>query len=89
VRHRAHGDSAHAISPARCLVRRHRQDVSYIYNLAEPEWGVYYLEEFVRSSYDRNGFAIERIWYGSESGREGANPDSRQDLVIAVKAPRS
>jgi SAM-dependent methyltransferase len=70
--------------------KNHRfSDVCYIYNLAEPEWGVYYLEEFVRSSYDRNGFAIERIWYGSESGREDANPDSRQDLVIAVKAPRS
>ena len=63
-------------------------DVCYILNPDEPEWGVLYLEDFVRSCYERHGFAIERLWYGSSSGREDSNPHSRQDLIIAVKHPR-
>jgi SAM-dependent methyltransferase len=61
-------------------------DVCFIYSLDAPEWGVYYLEDFVRSAYERNGLAIERIVYAAESGRDDANTQSHQDVVIAAKA---
>lgn len=60
-------------------------DVSYIYNPAEPEHGVFFLEEFVRSCYEKNGLTLQTIRYGSWSGRPDAISNSRQDVIIAWK----
>lgn len=60
-------------------------EVCYIYNPAEPEHGVCYLEEFVRSCYARYGLTLQTLLYGSWSGRPDGNPNSRQDIIIALK----
>jgi SAM-dependent methyltransferase len=64
--------------------RHHRfSDVAYVKSPDEPECSVYYVEAFVRASHDRNGLAIERIWYGSESGREEANSNSPRSASMS------
>ena len=60
-------------------------DVCYISNPAEPEHGVYYLESFVRSCYERRELTLQTLRYGTWSGRKDGHPNSPQDVIIATK----
>jgi hypothetical protein len=60
-------------------------DVCYIYNPEEPEHGVYYQEDFIRSCYERCGLTVQTLRYGSWLGRPDGDPGSRQDIIIAKK----
>jgi SAM-dependent methyltransferase len=63
-------------------------DVCEVYDTAEPEHGVLYLEDYVCDCFAARGLKIERLWRGSRYG--GGDPEhnrgSEQDLVIATKA---
>ena len=47
---------------------------------ANPEASVAYEEDFIRKLCDKTGFSIERIVYGSWSGR--AEPRTSQDVLV-------
>jgi SAM-dependent methyltransferase len=63
-------------------------DVCEIYDPAFPEHGVVYLERFVTELYEKHGLRIETLMPGSERQRPDSNPNSRQDIVIAIKHGR-
>jgi hypothetical protein len=62
-------------------------DVCYVSDPAEPEHGVYYLEDYVRSCYDRCGLMIQTLRYGTWTCRPDGHPNSPQDMIIAKKPP--
>jgi SAM-dependent methyltransferase len=60
-------------------------DVSWIFDPAEPEYGVYYMEPYVRACYARNGLDIDTLRYGTWMGRGDRHASSPQDVIIATK----
>jgi ubiquinone/menaquinone biosynthesis C-methylase UbiE len=63
-------------------------DVCEVYDPEFPEHGVIYLESFVRELYERQGLRIETLMPSSIRGKPDSNPNSRQDIVIAIKSGR-
>ncbi len=53
-----------------------------------PEHGVIYLERFVTELYEEHGLQIETLMPGSDRRKPDSNPNSRQDIVIAIKPDR-
>lgn len=60
-------------------------EVSEIYNPEEPEHGVYYLESYIRDLHDHRGLRIQTLMPGSDRKKPHSNPNSRQDIIIAIK----
>jgi SAM-dependent methyltransferase len=60
-------------------------EVCEIYSKEEPEHGVFYIEEFVRSLYRRYGLTVGRLVHGSWITREDSDPNHQQDIIIAVR----
>ena len=63
-------------------------DVCEIADLAFPEHGVVYLEQFVTELYQKHGLRIETLMPGSERQKPNSNSNSRQDIVVAIKPRR-
>jgi SAM-dependent methyltransferase len=57
-----------------------------VHDPSEPEHGVVYAEDYVRDCFAARGLRITRLWRGSHATDDPErNPDSQQDLIIAVK----
>jgi ubiquinone/menaquinone biosynthesis C-methylase UbiE len=63
-------------------------DVCEIVDTEQPEHGVVYLERFVTELFEKHGLRIEKLMPNSERQKPDSNRNSRQDLVIAIKAAR-
>lgn len=63
-------------------------EVCEIADVEFPEHGVIYLEGFVTELYEEHGLQIETLMPGSDRRKPDSNPNSRQDIVIAIKPDR-